>query len=535
MRHLRIAAATALALGALAVPATGAPRLPATPAGQVLVVQAGLQDSVRPADARDTRDLDTFARRLAGKVPAAPDALVLTEVLGPGARRLATKLSQATGYRYRVMAAGERTAFLPDGAVRENAVILNTDTMLAEQPGGFHRVQDEDQAYVAAARRDGTLRVPLLAAHPGGDPATAVPQLADRFPRARGQVTVLGGDFRAGRCATPSADQAAGCAPQAFWSSLTGPGAYSDALFDKGDAHTRPLTGYLFARGDVLAAGYDRDLPDVAACKAAFDAGRSGTAPPACRSDYYADAPFSWALLAAGRDVQQAVTPARIALDHCELAVRVADVVVRAVNNTGEPVSLPVTVDAPAPLAATAPAALDVPAGQGGGVVVKVTAPRDTPPGEHRLTVRAGSETTEVPVTVTETCSEPAVYATSFHAGNGPELAVDGDIATFWHSEYQPLTPLPQSITLNLGETRQVSALDYQPRFDGNLNGTILDYHVYVSADGREFTKVASGSWALDARLKTAAFPAVTARYVRLEGTRGHNGQYLSAAEITPR
>jgi hypothetical protein len=125
------------------------------------------------------------------------------------------------------------------------------------------------------------------------------------------------------------------------------------------------------------------------------------------------------------------------------------------------------------------------------------------------------------------------VYASSFHAGFGPERAVDGDIGTFWHSEYSPPTPLPQSITLNLGEVKQISKIDYQPRFDGNLNGTILDHKVYVSTDGQTFTKVAAGTWALDARLNTATFEAVQAPYVRLEGHRASGGSYLSAAEVS--
>ncbi|WP_236666862.1 hypothetical protein [Nonomuraea sp. K271] len=138
-RTYHAAAAVAICSGLFTTPAASAAgsvsaRLPATPAGQVLVVQANLQDSVRQADARDTRDLDNFARRLAEKAPAAPDALLLTEVLGPGARHLAHALSRATGQRYRAEVAGERSAFLPDGAVRQNAIILNTRTMTAKPP-----------------------------------------------------------------------------------------------------------------------------------------------------------------------------------------------------------------------------------------------------------------------------------------------------------------------------------------------------------------------------------------------------------------
>ncbi|WP_221762167.1 hypothetical protein [Nonomuraea sp. WAC 01424] len=335
-------AAAALALIPLgAVPAAGssaAPALPRTPAGQVLVVHADLQDSVRPADAADTTDLDNFATRLAAAVPAAPDALVLNEILGPGARRLATSLSKATGYRYRAEVAGERSAFQADGSVRESALLVNTDTMTVAQAGGYERVQDEDQAYLTAARRDGTLRVPLVAAHPGGDPATATAAYAAlverRFPAAGGQVTVLGGDFRAGRCAVPGADRPVGCAPQAFWTALTGAGAYSDVLFDKAGAHGRDHSGFLFVRGQVLRAGldtaYDAALPGRASCKAAFDAGRPRSAPGACRTAYYADAPFAWALLGPGQPVQRTVTPERIVLDHCELAVRQAEVAARS-------------------------------------------------------------------------------------------------------------------------------------------------------------------------------------------------------------
>ncbi|MER6943199.1 discoidin domain-containing protein [Nonomuraea sp. NPDC000554] len=544
MSSVKSSAATAL-VALVAVPAAGSAhveRMPATSAGQVLVVQANLQDSVRQADAADTADLDTFARRLAARTPAAPDALVLTEILGPAARHLADSLGRATGHHYRAEVAGGENAFQPDGSVRENAVIINTDTMVAEQPGGYERVQDEDQAFLAARKRDSSVRVPLVASHPGGDPATAVTALAAlvdaRFPQAAGRVTVLGGDLRSGRCAVQSADQPVDCAPQAFWDDLTRPKAYSDAYFERSGAQSRDHSGYLFARGQVLDAAldtaYDADLPDRAVCKAAFDAGRSRTASAACRSAYYADAPFGWALLAPGLPVQQSVTPGKVALDHCRLSVRTAAVVARVVNNTGEALTRPVTVDAAAPLTAT-PAApsLEIPAHQAAGLAVRITAPRDTPAGEHRLTVHIGTESTEIPVTVTDTCVEPPVYASSFHPGFGPERAVDGDIATFWHSEYQPPTPLPQSITLNLGETKRVSKLDYQPRFDGNLNGTVLDYNVYVSTDGETFTRVASGSWAADARLKTATFPAVEARYVRLEGTRANGGSYLSAAEVT--
>ncbi|WP_234379971.1 discoidin domain-containing protein [Streptomyces sp. CMB-StM0423] len=56
---------------------------------------------------------------------------------------------------------------------------------------------------------------------------------------------------------------------------------------------------------------------------------------------------------------------------------------------------------------------------------------------------------------------------------------------------------------------------------------------MYVSADGREFTEVAAGTWDRDARLKTASFAAADARYVRLEAHTASGGSHASAAEVT--
>ncbi|HEY3505337.1 MAG TPA: discoidin domain-containing protein [Actinocatenispora sp.] len=510
-------------------------------AGPVLVVEANLQDAVHPADARDTADLDTFVRRLARSTPYAPDALLLTEILGPGADRVAARLSSATGHRYEVTVAGGDTAFRPDGAVRENAILLNTDTMRPIDHRGFHRVQDEDQAYAVAARRGSNVTVPLVAAHPAGDPALAASALGSfvdaTFPAADNRITVLGGDFRVGRCATAGDDQPTGCEPAPYWAEVTGARGFSDATYETAGAERRTASNYLFVRGRPLRSAVDTGYAPDPSCKPAYDAGRSASAPAACRGAYYADKPFSWAEVEPGQDVQRAVVPAQVVMDRCRLADRTADVVARTVNNTDSASSEPVSVDAAAPLTATpASGTLDVPAHQGASLVVHLTAPRaGTPTGDLRITVHIGQTSVAVPVHVPESCTEPPAYATSFHAGTPPENAVDGDIATIWHSEYQPVTPLPQSITLNLGATRSVTSLSYQPRFDGNLNGTILSYQVSVSTDGATFDTVASGDWAGDARLKTVTFPAVDARYVRLTGTKGYGGEFVSAAEVTAR
>ncbi|WP_051845021.1 discoidin domain-containing protein [Streptomyces sp. NRRL S-813] len=511
-----------------------------------LVVSADLQDAVRPADAADTHDLDTFVRRLTASTPRPPDVLLLTEVLGPGAHRIADRLTAATGKGYQVLLAPGRSAFLADGAVRESAIVVNTTTMRVADKGRFVRVQGEDQASAAVTQKATALRLPLISAHAAGDPLPAAQQLHTVVAGLAGTagpqdaVTVLGGDYRAGRCVDPSAYQPVDCAAQAFWTTLTSAYGYDDAFFARSAAPTLKNTAYVFARGNVTDAyvdtAYDEALPsaDRAACKQAFDAGRSASAPPKCRSTYYADAPFGWAVVRAGQPVRRSVAPASVTLDRCELGVRKGAALARVVNGTGQDITDDVTVDAPAPLQVTpGSGSLTVPADQARTLPLKVTAPQQSAVGTYDVRVTIGQLTTELPVSVPSQCTEPPVVATSYHSGFPPVNAVDGDINTFWHSEYSPPTPLPQSITLNLEDSRQVSKLTYQPRFDGNLNGTITGYNVYVSTDGQAFTKVAGGTWAADARLKTATFTPVTARYVRLEAISASGGSYCSAAEIT--
>jgi F5/8 type C domain-containing protein len=529
-----VLAALAIAVGSRSAPPAAGEPGPAT--GSALVVSANLQDAVRPADAADMRDVDNFAARLVQNTPRPPDALLLTEVLGPAAERVARRLSDATGHRYRAVVAPGRTAFMADGAVRESAIVVDTDALRLVGRGGYERVQSEDQAHALVALRSNGLELSLVSAHAAGDPvpaSAALQRLASGA--APGAVPVIGGDLRNSRCAVQTDDEPIDCLPQAFWSDLTLAHGYSDALFERADAQRRRLSVYLFAHGSVERAFVDGDASRDRACKAAFDAGRSASAPSDCRPTYYADAPFGWAIVGPDEPLQRTVVPAAAALDHCELGVRKAAVLARMVNNAGAQASDVVTATADAPLTvAPQQATLDVPAGQARNLTLSISAPQaTTATGTYHVVVNVGPLRSDVAVLVPTDCTEPRVYATSFHPGFPPENAIDGDINTFWHSEYSPPTPLPQSLTLNLGEAMQVSELDYQPRFDGNLNGAITAYNIYVSTDGQSFTKVASGTWAPDARLKTATFAPVTARYVRLEATAGNNGSYASAAEVT--
>jgi alpha-galactosidase len=121
--------------------------------------------------------------------------------------------------------------------------------------------------------------------------------------------------------------------------------------------------------------------------------------------------------------------------------------------------------------------------------------------------------------------------ATSNHPGYLPQYAVDGNLDTFWHTEWDPLAALPQSITVDLGSAYTVDGLVYLPRQDGGISGTITGYTISVSTDGTTFTPVASGSWPADLSTRSASFPATSARYIRLTATSGVSG-YASTGEL---
>ena len=120
----------------------------------------------------------------------------------------------------------------------------------------------------------------------------------------------------------------------------------------------------------------------------------------------------------------------------------------------------------------------------------------------------------------------------SYPAGN----AIDGKKSTIWHSKYAPTAArLPHSITINMHVTHDVSGLTYLPRQDPSANGTIGQYSVSVSSDGKLWSApVVTGTWADDKTLKTAVFSSVPARYVRLTALTeaGNRGPFTSAAEI---
>ncbi|MDQ6423637.1 discoidin domain-containing protein [Paenibacillus sp. LHD-117] len=140
----------------------------------------------------------------------------------------------------------------------------------------------------------------------------------------------------------------------------------------------------------------------------------------------------------------------------------------------------------------------------------------------------AASSSTTIPQ------SQMTATATSQQGGYEASKAIDGNNATFWHNQWSPATTLPQSITLNLGGSYNVTKLRYLPRQDGNPNGNITNYTIYVSTNGTTFTQVASGTWpdGWDFTEKSVTITGTGVSYVRLTATAGYGGAYAGAAEI---
>ena len=113
-----------------------------------------------------------------------------------------------------------------------------------------------------------------------------------------------------------------------------------------------------------------------------------------------------------------------------------------------------------------------------------------------------------------------AIVAATASSGNAAN-AIDGINDSGTHTLWQPTGALPQSITLDLGQIRpDVGWLGCTPYASGDstaTTGNVTSYTVFVSTDGSTFSKVTSGTWTADAKLKVATFAPVSTRYVRFE------------------
>ncbi|HFK1549093.1 TPA: discoidin domain-containing protein [Bacillus albus] len=120
--------------------------------------------------------------------------------------------------------------------------------------------------------------------------------------------------------------------------------------------------------------------------------------------------------------------------------------------------------------------------------------------------------------------------ANSVESQDSASKSIDGRADTYWHTGWTA-NQYPYNLTLELDKNQTISQVDYLPRQDGSENGRILNYNIYTSIDGSNYTKVSSGTWENTSDKKTAKFDSVTAKYVKVEVTNGQNG-YAAAAEV---
>lgn len=116
-------------------------------------------------------------------------------------------------------------------------------------------------------------------------------------------------------------------------------------------------------------------------------------------------------------------------------------------------------------------------------------------------------------------------------------LAIDGDTATEWHSEWvktDPPTMHPHEIQIDLGKIYQnIQGFYYLPRQDDCWNGGIREYTLYISIDGSEWVEVVQGIFEKTKDEQFVEFSSYAARYVSLVALSEVNGNmWATVAEL---
>jgi hypothetical protein len=133
---------------------------------------------------------------------------------------------------------------------------------------------------------------------------------------------------------------------------------------------------------------------------------------------------------------------------------------------------------------------------------------------------------------MTATASSESPQLDTYHR-RPASYAIDDRVESRWKTQFAPPSQLPQSLTLDLGRSQEVSGLTYKPPFD-KRSGTadaITSYTVYLSDDATHFHQVASGTWPATMATKIASWQGEVARYVRLQANASSSG-FASASEV---
>lgn len=126
--------------------------------------------------------------------------------------------------------------------------------------------------------------------------------------------------------------------------------------------------------------------------------------------------------------------------------------------------------------------------------------------------------------------------ATSFQQGYEAQNLLDGNSGTLWHTEWKTgPAPYPHSVSVDLGKTVELKGISCLPRQDGNGNGRIASYEVYLGrTPDSKGELVAKGDFPDGSERHSVVFakPA-TGRYLTFVATGGVDGAPLaSMAEL---
>ncbi len=128
------------------------------------------------------------------------------------------------------------------------------------------------------------------------------------------------------------------------------------------------------------------------------------------------------------------------------------------------------------------------------------------------------------------------VSVDSYQGGNDAKYAIDNNLNTFWHTAWGANEPrCPHTIVIDMIKIYNVTGVTYSARQDGNANGMVKDYEIYLSTDGKTWgSPVASGQFKNTTAQQVATLSkAVPGRYIKLVAkSEVNNNAWSSAAEI---
>ncbi len=128
------------------------------------------------------------------------------------------------------------------------------------------------------------------------------------------------------------------------------------------------------------------------------------------------------------------------------------------------------------------------------------------------------------------------VACDSHNARNEPHLIFDGNERTLWHTQWEGGAPgFPHELTIGFDEPLALEGVALLPRQDGNRNGWIKEYEIYVSVDGESWAEPAArGVFEETARRKVVRFGRTErVRFVKLRALCGFDEKpFASLAEL---